>query len=53
MEELLAYIKRRKNEIIKMIEIDRAIEADTYENIARLKEIEVIEKLIYKIKEVR
>ena len=45
---ILDYIAQRKKEINKMLAIDKAIKADPYDNIARLKEVEKIEKIILK-----
>lgn len=42
----LAYITRRKQEILKMIDIDHKIKADAYDDVARLKEVEKIEKIL-------
>ena len=44
--ETLDYIARRKREILKMLTIDHAIKADPYDNLARLKEVERIEKVL-------
>ncbi len=44
--ETLDYIAQRKREILKMLAIDRTIKADPYDNIARLKEVERIEKVL-------
>jgi len=48
---ILDYIKKLKKDIYKGIEVDKAIDADTYDNIARLKICEKIEKFILKNKE--
>jgi len=42
----LDYISQRKQEILKMIETDHKIDADPYDNVARLKEIEKIQKIL-------
>lgn len=42
------YIDKRKKEIQKLLELDHEIKADPYENIARLKEVLAIEKIIRK-----
>jgi hypothetical protein len=39
-------ISKRKKEILRMIEIDLKIGADPYDNLARLKEVERIEKIL-------
>ena len=44
--ETLNYIAQRKREILKMLAIDRDIKADPYDNLARLKEVEKIEKVL-------
>jgi len=46
--KVLDYIARRKKEIGAMLETDKAIGADPYDNVARLKEVEKIEKIIRK-----
>jgi len=46
MTKTLTYISRRKKEILRMLEIDKSINADSYDNIARLKEVEKIEKVL-------
>ncbi len=45
---LTNYLEKRKKEIEKLLEIDRKIGADPYENIAKLKEVLAIEKIIRK-----
>ena len=49
--ETLDYIAKRKDEILRLIRIDREIKADPYDNVARLKELEGVEKIIRKHKE--
>ena len=44
--EVLNYIAKRKEEILEMLKIDRKIGADPYDNVARLKELEKVEKII-------
>jgi len=44
--EVLNYIAQRKEEILRMLAIDHAIKADPYDNVARLKELEKVEKII-------
>lgn len=44
--EALDYIAQRKEEILRMLEIDREVEADPYDDVARLKELERVEKII-------
>jgi len=44
--ETLDYIAQRKRKILKMLAIDRAIKADPYDNLARLKEVERIERVL-------
>lgn len=44
--EVLNYIAKRKKEILGMLEIDRKIGADPYDNVARLKELEKVEKIV-------
>ena len=44
--EVLDYIAQRKEEILRMLEIDRKIGADPYDDVARLKELERVEKII-------
>ena len=44
--EVLNYIAQRKEEILGMLKIDRKIGADPYDNVARLKELERVEKII-------
>lgn len=44
----LDYIDQRKKEIFKMLEIDHSLGADPYDNVARLKELEKIEKVLRK-----
>jgi len=44
--EALNYIARRRKEILRMLEIDHKIRADPYDNLARLKEVEKIEKIL-------
>ena len=44
--EVLNYIAQRKEEILGMLKIDRKIDADPYDNVARLKELERVEKII-------
>ena len=44
--EVLNYIVQRKEEILGMLKIDRQIGADPYDNVARLKELEKVEKII-------
>ena len=44
--EVLNYIAQRKKEILRMLEIDKKIGADPYDNVARLKELEKVEKII-------
>lgn len=39
-------ISKRKKEILKMLKIDHKIGADPYDNVARLKEVERIEKIL-------
>ncbi len=46
--EVLNYIAQRKEEILGMLKIDRKIGADPYDNVARLKELEKVEKIINK-----
>jgi len=48
--EVLNYIAQRKEEIMRMLKIDRKIGADPYDNVARLKELEKVEKIINKQK---
>lgn len=48
--EVLNYIAKRKEEILEMLKIDRKIGADPYDNVARLKELEKVEKIINKQK---
>lgn len=43
--KVLEYITKRKKEIRRMLEIDKKIGADPYDDVARLKEIEKIEKI--------
>jgi hypothetical protein len=40
------YIAQRKGEILRILEIDRRVGADPYDDVARLKELERIEKII-------
>ena len=49
--KILNYITQRKKEIHAMLKIDESISADNYDNIARLKEVEKIEKIIRKNRE--
>jgi hypothetical protein len=44
--EVLDYTAQRKEEILRMLEIDRKIGADPYDDVARLKELERVEKII-------
>ena len=44
--DVLNYIVTRKKEILRMLEIDRKIGADPYDNVARLKELKKVEKII-------
>jgi len=44
----LEYIEKRKKEIHDMLAIDRQINAENYDDIARLKEVEKIEKVLKK-----
>jgi len=46
--EILDYIAQRKKEILRMLEIDRTIGADPYDDVARLKELEKVEKILRK-----
>lgn len=48
--EVLNYIAQRKEEILGMLRIDRKIGADPYDNVARLKELKKVEKIIQKLK---
>ena len=48
--KVLNYIAQRKEEILGMLEIDRQIGADPYDNVARLKELKKVEKIINKQK---
>ena len=48
--EVLNYIALRKEEIFGMLKTDRKIGADPYDNVARLKELERVEKIINKQK---
>jgi len=49
IKEILSYINKSKMEIIKSIKVDKAIDADNYDNVARLKVCEKIEKYILQI----
>ena len=44
--EVLNYIAHRRKEILMMLEIDRIVGADPYDDVARLKELEGIEKIL-------
>jgi len=44
--EVLNYIVQRKEEILRMLKIDKKIGADPYDDVARLKELERVEKII-------
>lgn len=44
--EILDYLIQRKREIIKMLAIDKRINADPYDDVARLREVEAVEKII-------
>ena len=44
--QLQNYIRKRKAEIWSMIEIDHEIKADPYDDVARVREVEKIEKII-------
>lgn len=44
--EIMDYIAERKEQILRLIEIDYKIRADPYDNFARLKEVEKIEKIL-------
>ena len=44
--EVLSYIAQRKEEILGMLKVDKKIGADPYDNVARLKELEKVEKII-------
>ena len=46
--EVLNYIEKRKEELLGLLKIDRKIGADPYDNVARLKELEKVEKIINK-----
>lgn len=46
MKEVLKYINQLKKEINKRLAIDYSIKADPYDNIARMKICEKIEKFI-------
>lgn len=48
MKEVLNYIRELKREINKSLQVDYEIKADPYDNIARLKVCEKIEKFIKK-----
>ena len=48
LEKIQAHIVKRKQEIYEMLRIDKAIKADTYDNVARLREVQKIEKLLRK-----
>jgi hypothetical protein len=50
MEEILAYIGALKKQIYQALETDKAIKADPYDNVARLKICEKIERFIIKTK---
>lgn len=47
--EILSYITQRKEKILRMLEIDHKTGADIQENMARLKELERIEKTFKKV----
>ncbi len=40
------YIRERKVEIYELIRTDHKIKADAYDNVARLKEVEKIERIV-------
>ena len=42
----LTYLEQRKKVIKEMIKTDHKIGADPYDNVARLKEVEKVEKII-------
>jgi len=44
--EVLSYITQRKEQILRMLKIDKKIGADPYDDVARLKELERVEKII-------
>lgn len=44
--EISAYLAQRKREILEMLEIDKRIKADPYDDVARLREVEAMEKII-------
>ncbi len=46
--EILTYIAQRKEQILFWLSLDRDIGADPYDNVARLKELELVEKIINK-----
>jgi hypothetical protein len=48
MTQTLEYIKKRKKMIAYLLEVDIEIDANPYDNIARLKEVEAIEKCLRK-----
>lgn len=46
--EVLDYIAKRKEEILEILKVDRKIGADPYDDVARFKELEKVEKIIRK-----
>ena len=42
----LEYIEQRKKQIHEMLATDRKINAENYDDVARLKEVEKIEKIL-------
>lgn len=50
MNELLSYIQELKSKINRDIQVDHEIDCDNYENVARLKICEKIERFIIKQK---
>ena len=44
-DALIQYISERKQEIYELIHTDHKIQADTYDNVARLREVQKIEKI--------
>ena len=49
MDKIFFLIKKQKQQVIKDIELDDRIDADKYTNVARLKELEKLEKAIQKL----
>ncbi|MEA3431494.1 MAG: hypothetical protein U9R01_02275 [candidate division WOR-3 bacterium] len=46
MTELMFYIAQRKKELHRLLAIDKALRADPYDNVARLIELEKVERIM-------